>query len=309
MRAVRSPWVRGGFLALAVGAAVVAVALEWEGFVDGLRRLPWWAVPAAIALSVANITLALLSWRVLLAELGAPLHLRNAVRVYLVGQVGKYLPGGVWNVVAAGELAADHGVARRRTVGAMAVSVVLSGATAVAVGSAFLTWADGVSWATSLRPWAVPATLLAVAAVAPPVLNRVLAVGLRLLRRPPLAADLSWRGIATAAAFTTASWLAIGGQLWVLALGAGAEPLGPAALAALGGYPLAWVIGALVVVVPSGAGVREIALLAVLAPFLATGPALAVVLLSRICLTVSDLGTALGALTVARHAGVHPNGP
>ena len=66
--------------------------------------------------------LTLMGWRVLLGDLGTRLPAAPASSIFFVGQLGKYLPGSVWTVVAqaemgarlAGAAAADGG--RRRAV-------------------------------------------------------------------------------------------------------------------------------------------------------------------------------------------------
>ena len=72
-----------------------------------------------------------------------------------------------------------------------------------------------------------------------------------------------------------------------------------------GGYALAWTVGFVVVIAPAGAGAREVALAAVLAPVAAVrrlGPV--VVLLSRVLFTVVDLGFGRPRRAAARPA--HP---
>ncbi len=46
----------------------------------------------------------MLAWRRVLADLGSPLHLAPAGGVFFVGQLGKYLPGSVWSIVAQAEM-------------------------------------------------------------------------------------------------------------------------------------------------------------------------------------------------------------
>ena len=53
-----------------------------------------------------------MGWRVLLEDLGTHLALPPASSVFLVGQLGKYLPGSVWTVVAQAEMGAQLAVPR-----------------------------------------------------------------------------------------------------------------------------------------------------------------------------------------------------
>ena len=66
-------------------------------------------------------------------------------------------------------------------------------------------------------------------------------------------------------------------------------PVGRTVLIALGGYAFAWCVGFVVIFAPAGAGIRDVLLVAALAPVLGTGPATAVALVSRAVNTISDL--------------------
>ena len=98
-----------------------------------------------------------------------------------------------------------------------------------------------------------------------------------------------------------ASWLLYGTQVWLLAVRLGA-PEGRAVLLAVGGYAFAWCVGFLIVLAPAGAGVREVLLVALLAPVVGTAGATAVALVSRVVMTVGDLVMAGVAAVAGRRA-------
>jgi len=78
-----------------------------------------------------------------------------------------------------------------------------------------------------------------------------------------------------------------------------------------GAYALAWSAGFLVLVTPAGAGVREGALVLLLAPAYGSGPALGIALLVRLLATLGDLVWGLRGAVVTRGArgqDVGPNG-
>ncbi|WP_402467317.1 methyltransferase domain-containing protein [Isoptericola aurantiacus] len=306
---LRSPWVRWGFLVLAVALAVYAVVAVREDLLVAAAALSGARLVGAFALSVLFVGGTLLAWRAVLADLGSPLGARAAVAVFGISQLGKYVPGGVWNIVAAAEVGADHGVPRRRTVTATAVATavgVVSGAVTGVVALPFVA-------ADALGPWSWTLWLLPAVAVLllPPVLNRLLAVAFRLARRAPLERPLSWRGLGTAAAWSVIGWVCVGTQVWLLATGLGmATGIDTLALA-VGGYALAWTVGFLLVMFPAGAGARELVLLAVLTGALPHAELLLVVLVSRVLVTLADLGfAAAGALArqamLARYAPLPP---
>jgi hypothetical protein len=71
-------------------------------------------------------------------------------------------------------------------------------------------------------------------------------------------------------------------------------------LLAAGGYALAWTVGFILIPFPGGIGPRELALIAVLSPVMAPGPALVVALMSRVVTTIGDLTWAAVAAGVGR---------
>lgn len=297
--AVRNPVVKWAFLAVAVGLAVYAVWATWDDLVDAAGRLSLGTVAASVVLTVAYVLSTLVAWRAVLADLGSPLPARAAVAVFGLSQIGKYVPGGVWNVVAAAELGASHRIPRRRSLAAMAVAVLISVVSGTVVGTACLPFFS----VDSLGAWswvAVVAPVLAVLLL-PPVLTRVIGVAFRLARREPLEKPLSWRGLGAASAWSVVGWLLAGAQVWVLATGLGLEVTPQTFALAVGGYALAWVVGFLIVLVPAGAGAREGVLLAVMGAAMPHAELLLTVLLSRALMTLVDLGlAAAGGMLVRR---------
>ncbi len=95
------------------------------------------------------------------------------------------------------------------------------------------------------------------------------------------------------------TWICYGSQIWILATRLGA-PEGKTALIAIGGFAFAWSVGFLVILAPAGAGVRDVLLLLLLGQVLSIGSATAVVLVSRVLLTVADVLTAVVALRYPR---------
>lgn len=299
LSALRSTPVRVGFLVIALAAAVYAVVKEWDSIVAAAAGMSPWPLVGSLAASLVYVFLTMLAWRALLADMGTRLPLRPSFSIFFVSQLGKYLPGGVWNILAAAEMGADHEIPRRRSVSVMIVTVIVSTVTGLGLAVATMPFApDAVS---SSYGWTVFALPVFVIVLVPPVLNRILAVALRVTGRPPLEHAVSWRGIGVCVAWTVLSWLLAGVQVWFLAVGLG-MPASPATLAlSVGGYAMAWTVGFLVIVVPAGAGIREAALAIVLAGSLSRGGVVAAVLISRVVLTVADFAMGGVGLLLARH--------
>ncbi|MPV39053.1 UPF0104 family protein [Georgenia subflava] len=295
---LRAPAVRAGFVVLALGACVWALVSQWDDVTDAVSTIPGGTLLGATGLSLVYVSLTMLSWRAVLADLGSRLPLRTASSVFFVSQVGKYLPGGIWNVLAAAEMGADHQIPRRRSVSVMVVSILVSIVTGLALAVLAVALAPGaVADRYGWVAWALPVVLVV---LLPPVLNRLLGVALRVTRRPALEEPMTARGIATAAVWALLAWLVAGAQVWLLATAVGMDETFASFALAVGGYALAWTVGFLVVVVPAGVGAREAVLAVVLAGQLDAGGVVVVVLLSRVLLTVADVGLGSGGLLLAR---------
>lgn len=287
---------------LAVGLALAAYALVRNGadLREALTRLTPWSLVAGLLAVLLGAFCSLLSWRALLTDLGSPLPLAPAVRVFFLSQLGKYVPGSVWTVVSQMELAREHGVPRSRsgTVGLLTLALSLAAGLLAAVVALPFAAGDALSryW------WAfLPVPLLLVALhprTANPLLDRLL----RLARRGGLERPLSGRGVTLALAWAVAAWVAYGVKVWVLAVDLDADPVTTLPLA-VGGFALAWTAGFLFVVAPAGAGVREVALVVALAPALGADEALLVALVSRALMTAGDLVWAGAAVVAARRHG------
>jgi uncharacterized membrane protein YbhN (UPF0104 family) len=285
--------VLAGFLV----ALAWALAGQWGAVRPLLGRLSAASLAGALAAVAGGILATFLCWREVLAGLGARLPVGSGARVFFLGQLGKYLPGSLWPVMAQMELGRDHRVPERASASAVGVFLLLLVGTglAVAAAAAPLLGSDAVHaywWLLAILPLTLLVTV-------PPVLNRLLALGMRLARRPPLPAPLSARGILRAAGWALVSWLAYGMHVWVLAgqFGAGGLPL---VARATGAFAAAWCAGFLLVVVPAGAGVREAALVLLLGGVLPRPQATVVAVVSRLLFVAGDLGWGAVGLLAGR---------
>ena len=272
-----------------------ALSGRWADIVDRLGDQDPEVLLGSLALALAGVWMSFELWRGTLSALGSPVARRPAARLFFVSQLGKYLPGSVWPVVAQMRMGRELGVPRQRMGLAFLLTLGLSVLVGLLVGLVALPAllrAEGRGVLLGLLVLPVLLSLLV-----PSVLNRLLSRGLRMVRRPPLDAPLAGRDIVRAVLWTLAFWVVYGGHVWLLAVGLGADPL-RALPVAIGGFAVAFSIGPLLVVLPAGAGVREAVVVVLLAGLLTTPEATAVALTSRGVLMLTDglLALAAGAL-------------
>lgn len=290
------PLVRVGFVVVTLVFGFVAIFSDRENIGQALRELPaGWAVLSAVFL-LAGLLAQMYVWRSLLTGLGSSLPVRVSARVYYLGQLGKYVPGAVWPMLAQAEIARDHGVPRARSGAAFALLMLVLPATGgiLAVATLPLQTQDLPIW------WAVlPGAVGLVCIAHPRVINLGLALVWRVLRAPGPPATLTARTLWVAIGWSVAQWIALGLSVWALAVGLGAESDRTLTLA-VGGFAAAFAAGLVVVIAPAGAGVREVVLVASLLPVLDRADAITVAVLSRSATIVADLLLAGVATLVTR---------
>jgi glycosyltransferase 2 family protein len=253
------------------------------GITEAVRRVGPWLAVAEIPVLV-GLWVAALAWRAPLQRLSGPLGTADAVRIFAVGQLGKYIPGVMWSILLQARLAR----AARITTAQLAAAFGVYAAVAVATGTAL-----GLPAAVPRAAGTLPALLAvlgsaAALATAPTLLG--LAIGL--VRRVPVIhrrlAPVPRATLRDSLILSTGSWLLSGTHLWLLAVALGAH-WRAAVIPCLGGFALSTALSSLVVVVPDGIGVRESVLALALTSCLPPPEAAVAALASRLLLATGDL--------------------
>lgn len=276
---------------------VIALCLATWAVVDqrheievALDQIVWWALPLSYAAGLAALLCVFRAWSALVEDAGVRLSRRQGLQIYGIGQVGKYMPGGVWSVAVQAQMAREFGGSRLRMASASMVILVLGVAVSLTMGSILLPLSGPEA---RERFWYAP--VLAVAsliALSPSVLNRSSSLVARVFRQSASTPAFTRRGVLVAS-----SWMASGNLLFGLHLQAIGGGLGVDGfrgyLLSTAAYCLAASFGLVFVLAPAGAGVRELVITVVLAPTISTGGALVVALLSRVATIASDFTLAL----------------
>jgi uncharacterized membrane protein YbhN (UPF0104 family) len=294
-------WLRLGFFALVIVVFAVALHSRWHDVKADLGKFSIFDLVAATALGFGNIFVSMMAWRTLLRDLGTKLPVSIAARIFFVGQLGKYLPGSVWTIVAQADLGRDHDVQPRRSV---AVSVVAMGISlSAALMLAAFTLPFAAPGAAAHYWWVLLFLPVLVVGLMPRSVSFLTHLLLKVLRREPPDHEFSWFGVLRALAWYISSWLMIGLQVYVLCVALGAPKGGRTLPLAFGGSALAFSAGFIAILVPAGAVVREAVMIAVLSPVLKPVPAGVVAVVSRLVATLGDpVWAGVGVLAARRHA-------
>jgi hypothetical protein len=238
---------------IAVGFAS-AIWKEWPK----IQAHQWQITPGYLILGVvlllARGPLICVAWRAIVRQMGYPLPLATAVRVYFYSGMAKYLPGNLWYAVGRVLLAEAAGVPKMVTSVSIALETALVTVAAVAVGGGamVLTIGGGSLWGLLV----VLVGLIGFLAWPQPWF-RLMNWGLARIGRTPVPLTITGRQLLTLLPLFLLSWIVYGliSFCWTAALDPG---LGWDQLPAITGiYTTTWVIGFLTLLAPNGFGVRE----------------------------------------------------
>lgn len=280
-------------------AAGYALWSNHEVVQDTLAELSWrdW-LPSLLALPLAFLC-STWSWQLLVDELGEPIGVARGAQIFLVGQLGKYLPGSVWAYVLQIELGRRAGLARARIFTATLFSLAVAVVAALIAGSLVLPGfvrdyeaLRGLVWLYLLLP-------IGLVCLHPRILERLVAVGFKILRRPQRDHPVRARAVALSLVAAVASYGFFGLHLWLLVRGVSdVDGSAQFLLVCIGTMAIAMISGLFFFLLPSGAGVRELVIVSALAPTIGSGEAIAIAAVSRVLIVVADLVMAGAAATL-----------
>lgn len=286
---------RAGLVLLAFGLGAYAVARDADRFLAATATIGVANGLGALALVLVGLVCSAAMWRACVGATAGFLPWRAALQVFFVSQLGKYLPGGVWTVLAQVDAAKRHRLSRSRMgVGAL-LFLVFHLLTALLLAAVLLPWTTPELLGS--YGWSFVLALPLLVALVPPILTRLTDWALQRLRREPLPRRLAARDVGVPLAWLVPTWLAYGGALFVLLRPLAADtPAVPLFVLATGSFALAWAVGLLVVPAPAGLGAREVVLYLALAPVAGAAGATSVAIVIRVVHTVADLLLATGHL-------------
>lgn len=254
----------------------------------------WWLFGLSSVVLILGYFANAVLWGLIVHGLGGPkLSTVTSIRVFMVANLGRYVPGKVWQIAGLVALARARGV-RGSTATAAAVlgqGIGLAGATLLGLTSLW-TVAEEPLWR-----WGLPVALLGGIALvlAPPVFHGLVSLWFRLAKTDQ-PEDLGPEKAAIWLVLGLGTWIIYGGAFWILVESMGFD-MSPVSAAST--FAAAYVLGYVMVFAPAGIGVREGFLVALMAPRL--GPAVAggVAVIARLWTTVMEVVPA--AVFWARH--------
>jgi uncharacterized membrane protein YbhN (UPF0104 family) len=258
---------------------------------------PWLLALAFLGFALQELSFGLI-WKLVLARLGSQLDLRASLRIYLASEFVRYIPGNVWHVLTRILWVGKYGVSRPVAFASMTIELITKLAAGVLIFAVSLVFWQNLGAVGTLLHGSLVIVLgvgiifALLVGLHPSILNGLINLALRLLKRDPVVLTLRYSDILLVTLAWCASWLVAGVAFYLLVLALWPGTPLVALPICIGIYALAWDIGFVSFITPSGLGFREgaiVGLFALSLMSLPTGLGYIIALLSRLVSTLAEL--------------------
>jgi uncharacterized membrane protein YbhN (UPF0104 family) len=286
------------FVLLALVFMALLLHSQWEE----LQGYDWRLNPLWLALSgmfmVAAWAVEIVIWLRLLGTVGSHLPYWPAARIWFLSAIVRYIPGNIWQPLSITLLSERRGVKPEATLTSVVLYQVVTILAVAPIAAAYFAltgnWGVLTNVLSGAAPWLIALALAPVILfVAQPAwLLEVVNWGLHRIGRSRLPVELSRSALIAVIAVAIVDWLVWGAAFCALAFGIGQYSpaqmwvLAPHLIAI---YSVAYAVGFVSFLTPSGLGVREGALYLLLAPLLGGGAVTVLALAMRIWTTLGEL--------------------
>lgn len=307
------PWVKKAATALLIAAAAWflwrSVSLDWPR----VRAFDWHVNPLLVAASVAAL-IAVFCWgvflwsRVLRRFEHAPVPFPTLLRIWFLSNLARYIPGTVFQFVSVVQLSRSAGLSGAVLLTSLLVHTGLSLLSALVISAWTLPAPlfPALSRAAALAIGAA-ATVAAAGFVHPRLLNGVLGIVPRLLKKEVIRWTGSWAYGMGLLALALVSWSFYGAAYWLFLTAL--TPVSATHLPMLSGVnALSFVVGWIVWIAPAGAGPRELVMKNLLLPILPSGVAAIVAVAARLWTVAAEVIGGVLVLVLTRRGAPAPDG-
>jgi len=297
-RALLVKLVRTGLVVMVFAVATWQLVTHWQEVAATITGLQWHRTLLAQIAIFFGFACSTMSWQVLLDDLGTPIGVGKGAQIFLVGQLGKYLPGSIWAYILQIELGAKAGLARARVFAATVFSVVVGVVAALFAGALAIPRLVAQDQRLSWLPWLYLLLPVALVMLFPPILTAIVRIGFQVLHRPRPDHPVTLRAVLSSLAFAIGTYVFFGIHLWLLADNREGLTVSPLTLC-IGTMAIAMLAGLAFFLLPSGVGARELVIIVALTPLVGVGPATAYAAVSRAMFILAELAAAGGAAGIA----------
>ena len=224
------------------------------------------------------------NWAYIVNDLGGPqIPKADAIRLFMIANLGRYIPGKIWQIAGLTALAKDRGVPPGTAVGAAVLGqgIALVAAAGLGIGLYYVILPPGYFGLISI----VLIGSVVVLATIPVSFKAGAKLWLRFkgsqtIETPSPTSGLRWLLL------YFVNWIVYALAFWMMVASFDSDiSLIPVAAA----FPAAYVLGYLMIFAPAGLGVREGFLIVFLSPHLGLGPSGVIAVVARLWTTLTEV--------------------
>jgi len=294
---------------LVIGLIIYYIGLQLIKHWQEVKTYDWqinvWYLAAAL-LSV-TVTFFIFSsvWRMIVLSLDKRVSLAKSFKIAYLANLGRYIPGKIWQMFGMIYLAKKEGVTEEEAVTSFGLTQIFAIPSGLLSGLVFLALSPGVLARYSEIPFLTTGVIIVAAGIfltslivvffprlTESIFNRVLT----LIRRQPIRLRMNKSLAAAIYGGYFLAWSMYGFSFWIFLKGITLES---AALLPMAGiFIIAYQVGYLFLLAPGGVGPREAMMTVMLAPFFGPGVPAAIAVAARIWLIAAETVSALIALKI-----------
>jgi hypothetical protein len=302
-------WAQTGLFFIAAISIIFVLRSQWQELATHEWRLNtgWLALSAGLMLVSWLVEIEV--WRSILTHLGGRLPHLASVRIWFLSAIVRYVPGNVWQPLSMVLYCERYGVRPEASVTSVALYqiIILLAAAPIAVAYFAVTgnWGLFTASLSAIGPWLLAATLLPpiIFVARPDLLIALLNWLMNKLKRPALEARLSRSAFLWLLVWAAIDWLFWGASFAALTFGIAdfspgeMQTLAPHLIAS---YAIAYAIGFVSFITPSGFGVREGVFFVLLTPLMGGVTATVAALAMRLWTMLGEIIMALLSAATGR---------
>lgn len=285
-------------LGVAVGiAGIVFVARtlinKWDEVSDAFKQMDALPLAASLVLALGALTIIGSTWSTILRHRNHHIPTATALSWYFTGQLGKYVPGGIWAIVGRAEMAVRGGTNRTDAYVSTGISMMttyLASVVVISVGS-ILSWTYPVIGIALLLGGILGLALYA----QPSIHSMVLTLSKKYLPNGIVLAP--WQVLLRYTTLHTPAWILMSLSTSITASAFGAKV---SVTEMFFFTATSWLIGFIAIGVPGGIGVRESVFTALATPAIGAPLAVSIALASRFVFIMADVIGAICSIAVVR---------
>jgi ubiquinone/menaquinone biosynthesis C-methylase UbiE len=278
------------FATISTLATVLIVYFLVKSLIGSYNQVDWNVVELdflyislSLVLLVAGYLKLAYNWREIVLSMYENLELSKGIFYWCLSQFGKYIPGKVWFALGRVYLAGKEGISKKKIMHSIFVEIVLCIVVTLALGSVLL---SGKVKEVNMYLIYSAVAVIALVMIHPKIFNFILGIIGKIVGKD-LTIELHYGEILRLLINFGVAWVLIGGGFALFVKGIGIEEI--SILMLMGVFMISWVGGFLAIIVPSGIGVREGIMAALLSTDVGIGLGLVIAVIARLWWTIGEL--------------------